>query len=64
MDSEIGNIPIARKSLVAARALKAGDILGPGDIVSKRPGTGRPPIEYWSLVGTQVHHPRDEEDPL
>ena len=63
-DSEIRNIPIARKSLVAARALKAGDILGPGDIVSKRPGTGRPPIEYWSLVGTQVHHPRDEEDPL
>jgi N-acetylneuraminate synthase len=62
--SEIGNIPIARKSLVAARALKAGDVLGPDDIVSKRPGSGRAPIEYWSLLGTKVSHPHEEEDPL
>jgi N-acetylneuraminate synthase len=63
-NSEIKNIPIARKSLVAARALQAGDVLGPGDIASKRPGSGRPPIEYWSLVGLKVTRPYDEEDPL
>jgi N-acetylneuraminate synthase len=63
-DSEIKNIPIARKSLVAARALKEGDVLGPDDITSKRPGSGRPPIEHWSLVGTRISRPYDEEDPL
>jgi N-acetylneuraminate synthase len=63
-NSEIKNIPIARKSLVAARALKAGDVLGPDDITSKRPGSGRSPIEYWSLLGTQLARSYDEEDPI
>jgi N-acetylneuraminate synthase len=63
-NSEIGNMPIARKSLVAARPLRAGDVLGPDDIASKRPGSGRPPIEYWSLIGTTAVRPYDEEDPL
>jgi N-acetylneuraminate synthase len=63
-NSEIKNIPIARKSIVAARALRAGDVLGPDDIISKRPGSGRPPIQYWSLLGTKVSRPYDEEDPL
>ena len=51
-NSEIRNMPIARKSLVAARSLKAGETIGANDIASKRPGSGRPPIEYWSLIGT------------
>jgi N-acetylneuraminate synthase len=62
--SEIKNIDIARKSLVAARALKAGEVLGAEDITSKRPGSGRRPVEYWSLIGTPVSRPYDEEDPL
>jgi N-acetylneuraminate synthase len=63
-DSEIKNVPIARKSLVAARALKAGEVLGPDDIASKRPGSGRPPIDYWSLIGTAAPRPYDTDDPL
>lgn len=63
-NSEIKNIDIARKSIVAARALKAGDVLKPEDLTCKRPGSGRPPIEYWSLLGTTVARPYDEEDPL
>lgn len=63
-DSEIKNIPIARKSLVAARAMPAGHVLEAGDIVSKRPGHGRPPVEFWSIIGTQLLRPVDEEDPL
>lgn len=63
-DSEIKNIPIARKSLVAARAMPAGQVLQASDIASKRPGHGRPPVEYWSLIGTSLLHPVDEEDPL
>lgn len=63
-NSEIRNMPIARKSLVAARPLQSGDVLGSDDIASKRPGSGRPPIEYWSLIGTKAARPYDEEDPL
>ncbi|AMA59292.1 N-acetylneuraminate synthase [Bradyrhizobium sp. CCGE-LA001] len=63
-NSEIKNIDIARKSIVAARALKPGDVLAPEDLTCKRPGSGRPPIEYWSLIGTTVTRPHDEEDPL
>ena len=63
-NSEIRNMPIARKSLVAARPLQAGDVLGPGDIASKRPGSGRPPIEYWSLIGATVTRPHDPDDQI
>jgi N-acetylneuraminate synthase len=63
-DSEIKNIPIARKSLVAARALPAGHVLEADDIANKRPGHGRRPMEFWSLIGTELLHPLDEEDPL
>ncbi len=63
-DSEIRNIAVARKSLVAARALDAGETLCAGDIASQRPGSGRPPIEFWSLIGTRVARPLAEEDPL
>jgi N-acetylneuraminate synthase len=63
-DSEIGNIPIARKSLVAARPLRAGDVLRADDIACKRPGSGRPPIEYWSLIGTTVTSPHDPDDQI
>ena len=63
-DSEIRNIPVARKSIVAARPLKAGEILGPTDIVAKRPGSGRSPIEYWSLIGTAATGNYDTDDQL
>jgi N-acetylneuraminate synthase len=63
-NSEIRNIPVARKSLVAARPLKAGETIGPADIVAKRPGSGRPPLEYWSLIGSRATRPYDADDPL
>jgi N-acetylneuraminate synthase len=63
-DSEIGNIPVARKSIVAARPLQAGEVLGPADITTKRPGSGRSPTEYWSLIGTATTRPYDADDQL
>lgn len=63
-ESEIRNVPVARKSLVAARALKAGETIGPADITAKRPGAGRPPIDYWSLIGTEAPRALEPDDPL
>ncbi|WP_298241935.1 N-acetylneuraminate synthase [uncultured Bradyrhizobium sp.] len=63
-ESEIRNVPVARKSIVAARALKAGETIGPADITAKRPGAGRPPIDYWSLIGTAAPRALEPDDPL
>jgi N-acetylneuraminate synthase len=50
--TEQPNIAIARKSLVAARAIPMGKILEAADITAKRPGDGRTPMAYWDLLGT------------
>lgn len=64
MPSEIRNVPVARKSIVAARSLAAGEIIGPGDITAKRPSTGRSPMEYWSLIGTPAPRALEPDDPI
>jgi N-acetylneuraminate synthase len=50
--SEAGNRAVARKSLVATRAIARGEPFGPDNLGSKRPGTGRSPMDYWDLLGT------------
>ncbi len=52
--AERPNIAIARKSLVAARAVPVGKILEAADIAAKRPGDGRSPMAYWDLLGTSA----------
>lgn len=49
--SEMKNRDIARKSLVAARPLRAGERIGPDDLAAKRPGTGMSPLSYWEQCG-------------
>lgn len=48
---ELENRQAARKSIVAKLQIAAGDILTEGHLAIKRPGTGMPPIAYWSLIG-------------
>ena len=42
------------KKLVAARALAAGTVLGPEDVVAKSPGGGLPPYELENLLGRRL----------
>jgi N-acetylneuraminate synthase len=51
---ELKNKKIARRSLVALKAIKTGDVFTSENITIKRPGTGRSPFEYWSLLGTKA----------
>ena len=44
--SEARNKPIVRKSLVARRSIKAGEIFSVENVTTKRPGTGLSPM-YW-----------------
>ena len=52
--SEANTAAVARKSLVAARALKAGTMLTEDMIDIKRPGHGLPPSVRRNLVGRTV----------
>lgn len=49
--AEIGNRTIARRSLVAAQAVKRGDIWTAENLTCKRPGNGVPPVRYWDYIG-------------
>jgi len=52
--SEISTRKIARRSLVAARDIKAGKTLLSDDILTKRPGTGIPAEFKDKIVGMQL----------
>jgi N,N'-diacetyllegionaminate synthase len=49
--SEAKNKPIARKSLVASQAIKAGDVLSVHNVTTKRPGTGVSPMRWDEVMG-------------
>ena len=52
--SEMGNRKIARKSLVASRSIKAGEVLIDDNISAKRLGAGVSPMYYWDVLGTKA----------
>lgn len=49
--SEIKNKPIARKSIVAQKSIKKGDVFSEENITIKRPGTGINPMEWKKIIG-------------
>ncbi len=51
-DIEKKNIPVARKSIVAAADIKAGDVLTEENITVKRPGNGISPMKWYDVLGT------------
>lgn len=52
--SEQKNIPVARKSLVARRAIRRGELFTAENLAVKRPGTGLSPMHYPKLLGTKA----------
>ena len=50
--SEMKNIPIARKSIVASRAIAKGERLSAENITVKRPGNGISPMRFDEIIGT------------
>lgn len=55
--SEVRNRPVARKSLVASREIKAGEVFTVENLIVKRPGTGISPMRFYEVLGKKV--PRD-----
>ena len=49
--SEIKNMAISRKSIVALRAIKSGEIFSVANLAVKRPGTGISPMDLNKIIG-------------
>ena len=53
-EAEKKNIAIARKSIVAAKDIKKGEILSEDNITTKRPGNGISPMQWLEVLGTEA----------
>lgn len=52
--SEIKNKPIVRKSIVAAKEIKKGEVLSEETLSVKRPGSGISPLEWDRIIGRRA----------
>ncbi|MCZ2845033.1 MAG: N-acetylneuraminate synthase [Candidatus Bathyarchaeota archaeon] len=52
--SEMKNKPVARKSIVALRAIKKGETFTKENLTVKRPGTGTSPMFWDSIIGKRA----------
>lgn len=52
--SELRNRPVARKSLVASHAIKAGEVFSEKNMTVKRPGTGISPMLWDEVIGRKA----------
>lgn len=54
-NSESKNINIARKSIVAKKNIKKGDVFTEDNLTVKRPGSGITPTKWYNLLGKTSH---------
>ena len=52
--SEVENQAVARKSIVASKEIKKGEVLSYENLTVKRPGTGISPMQWYHVVGTKA----------
>ena len=48
---EKANLPVVRKSLVAARPIRVGELFSEANLTAKRPGTGVSPMQWDAWIG-------------
>jgi len=60
--SELRNMKVARKSLVALKAIKQGESFTEENITVKRPGIGIPPIQFWVYHGEVADRSYSEDE--
>ena len=62
--SELKNIDISRRSLVAAIDICKGDLFTAKNITSKRPGNSISPYKYWKIIGQKAVKNYSADEPL
>jgi sialic acid synthase SpsE len=60
--AEVENAKVARKSIVARKAIKQGEIFTNENLVTKRPGVGLSPMMWDSILGPVASRDFDEDD--
>jgi N,N'-diacetyllegionaminate synthase len=60
--SELKNRPIARKSIVAKRHIRAGELFSDENLAAKRPGTGLSPMRWDEVVGRKAMRDFDPDE--
>ena len=58
--SEMKNKDIARKSIIAKTAIRAGEVFSEDNITTKRPGSGINPMRWFELLGNGGHLPQSD----
>lgn len=61
-ESEKINIDIVRKSIIAARPIKKGEVFTEDNLTTKRPGTGISPMKWKNFIGTEAKRDYEEDD--
>jgi N-acetylneuraminate synthase len=62
--AELRNRPAARKSLVAARRIAKDERYSARNLVAKRAGAGRSPLEYWDVIGRRAPRALRPDEPI
>ncbi len=63
MPSEKKNVWAARRSLVAARSIRRGELFSKENLTAKRAGKGLTPMAYWDFMGkkAQKNYAKDQK---
>ena len=62
--SELGNISVVRKSIVAKCGIKKGDTFTEDNLTVKRPGNGISPMRWYEMIGKQAERDFAEDEPV
>lgn len=62
--SEAKNKAVARKSIVAARPIKKGEVFTAENLTTKRPGDGVSPMRWYEVLGTEAAFDFAEDEPI
>lgn len=62
--SERKNRDVARRSLVASKAIRAGERFSEVNVACKRPGTGGSPFDYWDVLGERADRSYEPDELL
>lgn len=60
--SEIKNMAIARKSIVAAKKISKGELFTETNLTTKRPGSGISPMRWYEVIGKQATKDYNEDE--
>lgn len=60
--SEGKNKIVARKSIIAKRSIKKGEIFTEENITTKRPGNGISPMEWYNILGKEAQEDFEEDE--